>query len=290
MSSLPTISLVTPSFNQGDFIESTIRSVLDQKYPRLEYLVLDGGSTDGSADIIEKHADQLTYWRSHPDDGQYAAINEGFRRCTGEVMGWINSDDLYAPWALSVVGEVFAQLPEVEWITTIIPLMWNHAGLAVHGTQRVPMTRNRFMRMAYAHDPATNGYFIQQESTFWRRSLWERAGGELDTSLVLAADFELWSRFFGLTRLYGVATPLGGFRVHPGQKTAIDMKRYTAECEAVMARLLSSSRGTRRFELSYPSIQYDHDRGCWTVVELPVRISPIRSAVGGALRAVGLRK
>src|SRR5215469_5586779 len=97
-SSLPKISIVTPSFNQAEFLEETIRSVLDQNYPNLEYVVVDGGSTDGSVDIIKKYAHRLAWWVSEPDDGQYAAINKGFKHSSGEIMAWINSDDKYLPW------------------------------------------------------------------------------------------------------------------------------------------------------------------------------------------------
>ena len=110
----PRISVVTPSFNQSAFLEETLRSVLDQGYPNLEYIVIDGGSTDASADIIRKHAGRITCWVSEKDQGQYDAINKGFARSTGEIMAWLNSDDKYLPWTFSVVGEIFASRPEVE--------------------------------------------------------------------------------------------------------------------------------------------------------------------------------
>lgn len=288
---LPTISIVTPSFNQGQFLEKTIRSVLDQGYPSLEYLVLDGGSTDGSAEIVQRYASRFAYSRSKRDGGQYFAIDEGFRRSTGEIMAWLNSDDMYSPWALAVVGEIFAQIPEIEWLTTTTPLFWDQAGRAVHGASRPVLTKGRFMRMKYARNPTANGYFIQQESTFWRRSLWERAGSRIDTSLRLAADFELWARFFELTRLYGAMTPLGGFRVQPDQKTASQITAYLDEAADVMAKRLATHPGAAKLERSYPSVQYEHDKQKWTVVELPVDPpSPVRAAVGKSLRAMGLRR
>src|SRR5712672_634542 len=112
----PKISLVTPSFNQGSFLEETIRSVLDQNYPNLEYVVIDGGSTDGSVEIIKKYERRLTWWISAPDGGQYEAINKGFARTTGEIMAWLNADDKYLPWTLSVVGDLMSTLPQVEWL------------------------------------------------------------------------------------------------------------------------------------------------------------------------------
>src|SRR3989442_6408876 len=114
---LPLISIVTPSFNKGRFRRETMQSVLSQDYPALEYVVVDGGSTDGSADLIREQAGRLAWWASEKDAGQYDAINKGFARTSGEVMAWLNSDDKYTPWALAVVGEIFAQLPEVQWLT-----------------------------------------------------------------------------------------------------------------------------------------------------------------------------
>src|SRR5258708_5296321 len=113
----PSISIITPSYNQVSFLEETIQSVLQQDYPNLEYVIIDGGSTDGSVEIIQKYADRLTHWVSEPDGGQYDAVNRGFQYTRGEIMAYINSDDKYTPWAFSVVGEIFESLPEIEWLT-----------------------------------------------------------------------------------------------------------------------------------------------------------------------------
>jgi glycosyltransferase involved in cell wall biosynthesis len=112
------ISVVTPSFNQGVFLEAAMRSVLDQAGCDIEYVVMDGGSTDGSVETIERFAPQLVHWESARDAGQYDAVTRGFSHTSGEVMGWLNSDDLYCRWAFSIVAEIFAQHPEVEWLTT----------------------------------------------------------------------------------------------------------------------------------------------------------------------------
>jgi glycosyltransferase involved in cell wall biosynthesis len=110
-------SIVTPSYNQGRFLETCIRSVLDQEYPDLEYFVMDGGSADGSLEIIKRYADRLTGWRSRPDGGHKDAVQDGFDCSTGEIMGWLNSDDKHAPWALAAADAVFRQFPDVQWIT-----------------------------------------------------------------------------------------------------------------------------------------------------------------------------
>jgi hypothetical protein len=238
---LPRISIITPSYNQGRFLEETLVSVISQRYPDLEYLVMDGGSTDGSVDIIRRYDGQLAYWTSGRDAGQYDALNRGFARTTGEVMAWLNSDDKYTPWALHVVGEIFASLPEVEWVTTQYPLTWDEDGRAIRCTYQPVYSQRGFFRGENL--PGAGWYatgFIQQESTFWRRSLWQRAGAYLDTSLKLASDFELWSRFHQHGELYGVPTPLAGFRVHPNQKTARHLKEYIEEAKQV---LLTSRKG-----------------------------------------------
>lgn len=232
----PTISIVTPSFNQGRFLEETIRSVLDQGYDDLEYVVMDGGSTDNSVDIIRKYSDRLKHWKSGKDEGLYAAIVEGFSVTSGDIMAWINSDDKYTPWAFSVVAEIFSTFPEIEWLTTAFPLHWDRRGRAVRCAYAGGFNHQAFL--AGANVPSGRwhvGPFIQQESTFWRRSLWERCGATIDNRSI-AGDFELWTRFFSHTPLYSVTVPLAGFRVHGDQISIQRQQEYLAACEAILHR------------------------------------------------------
>jgi len=232
---LPVISIVTPSFNQARFLGETMESVLSQNYPKLEYLVVDGGSRDDSVEIIRRHAARLSWWVSEPDGGMYDAINKGFAHSTGEIMAWLNSDDRYFPWTLSVVGELFATFPEIEWITTNFPAAWDSQGRLVNCVHADPYRSRSILRGRFLPG---GGWFsrswIQQESTFWRRSLWERAGGRLNTQYPLAADFELWLRFAQHASLVGVDTLLGGFRVHPDQQSRNRFEQYWAEAEAAL--------------------------------------------------------
>jgi hypothetical protein len=201
----PRISLVTPVFNSAKYIERTIQSVLAQNYPNLEYIIVDGGSTDGTIDIIRQYQDRLTGWISEPDQGMYDALNKGFARTTGEIMGWISATDLYHVGGLAVVGSVFTDLPKVEWITGRTTI-FNEAGMTTVVLDIPHWSRFRFLAGA--------NRYIQQESTFWRRSLWQRAGSRVDDSRRYAADFELWVRFFRYAQLHPVDALIGGFRVH----------------------------------------------------------------------------
>jgi glycosyltransferase involved in cell wall biosynthesis len=231
------ISIITPSFNQNRFLEQSMRSVLGQEIEDLEYLVIDGGSTDGSVETIKKEAARLAFWRSRPDRGYADALNEGFGRATGEVMGWLNSDDMLTPWALRTVESIFCELPEVEWITTLYPLVMNEEGMVIAARQGEGYNARAFYRGRNVPlSPRFYTSVIQQESTFWRRSLWERAGARMDDSLRMAGDFELWARFFELAELHAIGVPLGCFRFQKKSITSSAMTGYLAECQTVLHR------------------------------------------------------
>jgi glycosyltransferase involved in cell wall biosynthesis len=228
------ISIVTPCLNQAAHLGATLASVLDAQSPPDEYVFVDGGSTDGSIDVARPYEDRFAWWVSEPDDGQYAAIEKGFDHTTGEIMGWLNAGDLYMPWTLSVVRELFTTFPELEWLTTQRPMIADERGRVVAcefvGSYS-PDSFNAWVNLPGGDWFARAG--IQQESTFWRRSLWVRAGARLDTRLQLAGDFELWHRFGAHAAPYALDAPLAAHRVHPGQKTA-SLDEYVAEAGQVL--------------------------------------------------------
>jgi glycosyltransferase involved in cell wall biosynthesis len=222
---LPKISIITPSFNQVNYLEATILSVLNQNYPNLEYIIIDGGSTDGSIEIIKKYADKLTFWVSEPDNGLYHAIQKGFDWSTGEIMAWLNSDDLYHPNALLMIADIFNDFPTINWLTTI-PTIFDEKGRIVRviDPETAKWSRFRFYSGNYA--------WIQQESTFWRRSLWQKTGAQLNQKLRFAGDFDLWLRFFRHEKLYFVPTLTGGFRQRSKNQLSLDnMDKYIEEAE-----------------------------------------------------------
>lgn len=260
---LPRISIVTPSFNQAEFLEATILSVLDQNYPNLEYIIVDGGSTDGSVEIIKKYADRLAWWCSEPDEGQYSAINKGFQHASGEILAWLNSDDMYCPWAFRVVSSIFQCLPEVEWLTTMSPLTFNRNGLCYNVDQSVGYSRTSLLDGRHGGDASQHWLYLQQESTFWRKSLWNRIGGYIRTQYHLAGDFDLWLRFSEQAPLYGTPSPLGGFRVQPNQRSTAVTRYHRQAAEALReARLRSgwrppshSARRIERFVRAIPKVR-----------------------------------
>lgn len=223
----PKISIVTPSFNQGTWLNHAILSVATQNYPSLQHIVMDGGSSDGTEAVISAFAEKLHAVRSEQDEGQYDAINKGFLLSDGEIMCWLNSDDMHLPWTLSIVGEIFAALPEVRWLTTSFPL-----ALDAKGNARACREIRSPSKHAILHGETlenSNGFVmgaIQQEGTFWRRDLWDQAGGRLETEFDYAADFDLWMRFAQYADIFSVNVPLAGFRQHGQQKTSWDMGRY----------------------------------------------------------------
>jgi glycosyltransferase involved in cell wall biosynthesis len=227
MSTYPaaSISLVTCSFQQGAFLDATIRSVLDQNHPHLEYMVIDGGSSDGSAEIIRRHATRLAYWVSEPDRGQSDALMKGFARSHGEIQGWLCSDDLLLPGALQAVSAYFADHPQVDAVYG--DALW----IDSNGELIRPKKESGFHRFAFLFDHN----YIPQPSMFWRRSLYDKVGG-LDRDFHLAMDSDLWERFSRATRIAHLPRYLSCMRYYAEQKTRALKPQGRAEDARIRAR------------------------------------------------------
>ena len=221
---LPRITLITPSYQQATFLEATIRSVVDQRYPDLEYFVYDGGSTDGSVDIIRAHAADIDYWRSAPDEGQAAAINAGWERATGDILGWLNSDDQLAPGALLRVGRLFAAHPEFDTVYGRMDLI-DQAG-RVLGTIGDPFSRRGMI---------LSRNMVPQPAAFVRRSAVQRVGS-LDPSLRYVMDLDLWLRLADERPPHAIPDTLARAVVHDATKTFAGRDAMAAERLAVRLR------------------------------------------------------
>ena len=236
----PRISVVTPSFQQGRYVARTMRSVIGQNYPNLEYIVQDGGSTDGTLETLLQFEDRLTVLTSEPDNGQADAINRGFNHSTGEIMAWLNSDDMYLPGALAYVARYFAAHPDVDVVygnRLMIDALDGEVGAWI-----LPKHDDWILTLVD---------YVPQETLFWRRSIWEAAGGRLDTDFDYAIDWDLLLRFraAGAT-IVRLPRFIGAFRVHDEQKTSAQETLGAQECarlrERVHGRPISAEELGRR--------------------------------------------
>lgn len=204
----PLITVVTPSYNHERFIEATIQSVLTQDYAPIEFIIMDGGSTDGTLDVLRKYEDRLT-WYSEPDKGQGDAINRGFRRATGEIWCWLNSDDLFLPGALKTVAQFFQQNPDAHFVygdAEAITLEGKPAGMRTH------------IRPSDFDSLLHKGDYIVQPAAFWRADLW-RTIGELDLQWQYVLDYEYWIRAARRYQLHYIPKPLAQERIYAAAKT-----------------------------------------------------------------------
>ncbi len=231
-SNLPTITIVTPSLNQGSFIEHTIVSVLSQKYPRLEYIVADGGSADNTLEILAKYSGDLK-WYSKKDNGQTDAINNGMRMATGEIVAYLNADDILLPDALLLVGEIFAKRKDVQWLTGQCRII-DDTGKTIRPL--IALYKNMLLySRSYGFLLMTN--YVSQPATFWRRSLLETCG-LLDESLHYVMDYEYWLRIWESAPPMILHTDLAGFRIQSDSKTTSTghLDEYIEEEKRVIAR------------------------------------------------------
>jgi glycosyltransferase involved in cell wall biosynthesis len=259
----PRISIVTPSYNQGAFLEETIRSVLLQGYPDLEYIVIDGGSTDESVEIIRKYERWLTYWISEPDQGQSDAINKGWRRCTGDMIAWLNSDDYYAPNALEHVAGVFVSNASPDLVYGEISIADSQRTCAMSFKYRA----NRERMLAELAMPPQPASFFQRATV--------RSVGWLDPSLRYVMDFALMLKVLAnATHIVYVPSVLAVFRYHPTSKTTTSEVKFATELLNVLENVLADWN-------HYPAL---HVLGAARVQSAFYRVTSKHLYLGGCFR------
>jgi len=291
----PKITVVTPSYNQAKYLEETLRSVLAQRDQIHEYFVLDGGSNDGSAELIKRYADAsgggIDYWHSRKDKGQSDAIHQGFQRATGDYIAWLNSDDVYLPGALRLVRETLARNPSWDVLTGYHAYIDGDSRLmALH---RIPGESHTMVKWGVHH--------TAQQTCFFRKSLYDQVGG-LDLTLHCMMDTELWLRMFAAGSTWGhIPQYLAAFRQHDAAKGRAWLKEYAEEHLVLADRFPQYLRSWRQYvglpyyrlsqivSLRYPRAKLETRRnrgrkltdvfGDWGPVVAPAQVAPRRAEV-----------
>lgn len=223
MTKFPRITVVTPSYNQAEFLEATIQSVLDQNYPNLEYLVIDGGSTDGSVDIIKKYQSKISYWMSEPDGGQVEAINKGLRLATGDWVTWQNSDDIFYLNAFSGLAKAIPRHPKADLIIGNMMLI-DRQGQNLRDVHYVTPSYNAML---------AEGMVLTNQAAFWRCSVHQEVG-YLDETLNCSFDFEWFLRLLKAKRAAHVNEMWGCYRLHEETKTHMLVNCFAEERERIL--------------------------------------------------------
>ena len=212
---LPLVSIITPSFNQAAYLEETIKSVLTQDYPNIEYIVIDGGSTDGSVDVIKKYQSRIAFWVSEQDKGQTDAINKGFAKAKGDILAWLNSDDTYHPKAVGEAVLFLMENPDVAMVYADCDFI-DERGVVI-GKFASRQTDYHKLRSGYVHIP--------QQTMFFRAKYWKELG-PLDPSFYFAMDYDLWVRIAKHAPIqYLPGRTWANFRIHTSSKTNVNDER-----------------------------------------------------------------
>lgn len=237
-SAWPRISIVTPSYNQGQFIEETIRSVLLQGYPDLEYIVIDGGSSDASVEIIKKYGPWLSHWVSEPDDGQSHAINKGFSQTSGAILNWLNSDDFLVLGALREMGEAFGNADETVGAIAGRGHKIDDNYRQIYSPFPERIDQNTLLETTY-------GWNFMQPACFFRRSAWDVCG-PIRNDLHYCMDLSLWLDIAAAYKFRTLQTDIAFCHVHPGAKTVADRKELIAEIAVLLASKPGGFSAARR--------------------------------------------
>lgn len=228
----PKISIITPSFNQGHFIKETIDSVLNQNYPNLEYIVMDGGSTDNTVEILKSYGNKIT-WVSKKDKGQTDAINKGLKKATGDIIAYLNSDDVYLPNTLNTVSEYFVNHQDA-FIVTGDYFIIDANGKKI---QSYVATYKKMLRKNPTIEKLAIANYIIQPSTFWRKEVFKEVG-LFDESLRYCMDFDYWLRTMKLFKLHVLSNHFSLFRIHGESKGgALFVKQFDEEHQVVLKHI-----------------------------------------------------
>jgi len=232
MADLPLVSIVTPCFNQGRYIEKTILSVLEQHYPNIEYILMDGSSGDESLDVIQKYSARLSYWESKPDRGQADAINKGLQRAKGQILGWLNSDDILLPSTVRTIIETFCVRPEVD-------VIYGRLERIDASGQVVPTPILPKDRITFGKEYVIGECVVNQPGCFWRREIMEKVG-LLDERLVYSMDYDYWIRMaLAGAKFHKLPQVVARFRLSESSKTATQSAAMAREQLGVLEKYLS---------------------------------------------------
>lgn len=223
MNNHPLISIVTVCFNSEEYIEDCIKSVINQTYDNVEHIIVDGMSNDRTIDIIKKYEGQYNMrWISEKDNGMYDAIYKGFSMANGDIYAWLNSDDMYMPWACEIVSLVMVNRG-IQWCTGI-PCHYTNKGLAYNIPRVTPSFPIKYIKKGYMDGRIAT--FLEQESMFWSKELWDKCG-RLILQYKYAGDYHLWKNFAKYEKLITIDSVISGFRIHTGQKSSDRTKYYS---------------------------------------------------------------
>ena len=229
------ISIIIPTFNSEKYIRDTLSSIISQGYSPLEIIVKDGGSVDQTISIVKSFNQKSVKIISKKDKGQYDAINQGMSYATGDIFCWLNSDDIYLPYTLKLVNDIFSKFDKVSWIIGLNTFINSESILYKMANNHVVYPQ-KLIRNGFYQDKCLG--FLQQESMFWRKKVWDKTNG-LRTSIDLAADFDLWLNFSKKFKLYSVNVPLASFRIHDTNRSKININSYRGEVRMILKEKLN---------------------------------------------------
>lgn len=248
MSSLPSVSILLSSSNHSAFLDSALRSVLEQDEIKVECVVVDEESYDGSKEILGKFSSRLAGVITASRSNLVQSLNSGFAQTTGDIMLWLRADEMLCPWACRTVATLFRECSSLEWVTTNIPVVWSRSRICVSNLFSDGFSKTSFYTGRNLRGSPNYHHPIERAATFWSRSLWKRSGGYVESVINEAGDFELWSRFWNFASLGCISIPFGGKQISVKVIPTPEEDKYWAAAKIVMSR--SRTKLPSRLELS----------------------------------------